>query len=140
MKKMMFLAAVSVLMLFLPISVSAQESEWKKIEGLNASINEQVHDFGSQKLYTRTEFEFKIKNDSSAVLVITNITTSCGCTTPTYSKRPVKSGKTAIVKVAYDSSRIGAFDKTINVYTNFSSEPIELRIKGSMDEPENDKK
>lgn len=108
--------------------------KWTPVEGMNVSVNEITHDFGTQKLYTKTEFEFEIKNDSTIALAISNISTSCGCTTPTYSKRPVKSGKVATVKVSYDSARIGAFNKSINVYTNFSTEPIELYIKGTMEE------
>ena len=133
MKKRFFLAAAA-LSLFFATTVSAQTNGWIKVEGCNVSVNELQHDFGTQPLYTKTEFEFKIHNDSTEVLIIKNITTSCGCTTPTYSKRPVKSGKTAVVKVAYDSARIGVFDKTISVYTNFSNEPIEFKIKGTMEE------
>ena len=103
------------------------------------SVNTTEHDFGTQKLYSKIEYEFKIQNDSADVFIIKNITTSCGCTTPTYSKRPVKSGKIAVIKVAYDSRRIGFFDKSINVYTNFSSDPIEFKIKGTMEETKNDK-
>lgn len=138
MKKRFFLAAAA-LSLFFATSASAQTDNWTKVEGCNVSVNEIQHDFGTKPLYTKTEFEFKIKNESTEVLVIKNITTSCGCTTPTYSKRPVKEGKTAIVKVAYDSARIGAFDKTIYVYTNFSTEPIELKIKGTMEEEKSNK-
>ncbi len=133
MKKRFFLAAAA-LSLFFATTASAQTNGWIKVEGCNVSVNELQHDFGTQPLYTKTEFEFKIHNDSTEVLIIKNITTSCGCTTPTYSKRPVKSGKTAVVKVAYDSARIGVFDKTISVYTNFSNEPIEFKIKGTMEE------
>lgn len=115
-------------------SSHAFAQEWTPVEGMNVSVNEITHDFGTQKLYTKTEFEFEIKNDSTIALAISNISTSCGCTTPTYSKRPVKSGKVATVKVSYDSARIGAFNKSINVYTNFSTEPIELYIKGTMEE------
>ena len=136
MKKRFFLAAAA-LSLFFATTASAQTNGWIKVEGCNVSVNELQHDFGTQPLYTKTEFEFKIHNDSTEVLVIKNITTSCGCTTPTYSKRPVKSGKIATVKVAYDASRVGIFSKTIYVYTNFSTEPIELNIKGTMEETEN---
>ena len=118
-------------------ATSAQAQDWQAVKGMNVSVNELLHDFGTHPQYTKTEFEFQIRNDSTETFVIKNITTSCGCTTPTYSKRPVKSGKTATVKVAYDASRIGIFSKTIYVYTNFSTEPIELNIKGTMEETEN---
>ena len=132
--KKTFLIAAMALMLG---AANAQAQEWLPIPGMHLSINEMTHDFGTHPQYTKTEFEFNIKNDSTLALVISNISTSCGCTTPTYSKRPVKSGKIATVKVAYDASRVGIFSKTIYVYTNFSTEPIELNIKGTMEETEN---
>lgn len=136
MKKLFLIATAAVALIF-SAPASAQTGSWTKVAGFNVSVNELEHDFGTKPLYTKTEFEFQIKNDSAETLVIKNITTSCGCTTPTYSKRPVKSGKTAVVKVAYDSARIGVFDKTVYVYTNFSNEPIELKIKGTMEETKN---
>ena len=133
MKKTFLIAAMALLL----GAANTQAQEWQPIPGMHLSINEMTHDFGTHPQYTKTEFEFNIKNDSTLALVISNISTSCGCTTPTYSKRPVKSGKIATVKVAYDASRIGIFSKTIYVYTNFSTEPIELNIKGTMEETEN---
>ena len=133
MKKTFLIAAMALLL----GAANTQAQEWQPIPGMHLSINEMTHDFGTHPQYTQTEFEFNIKNDSTLALVISNISTSCGCTTPTYSKRPVKSGKIATVKVAYDASRIGIFSKTIYVYTNFSTEPIELNIKGTMEETEN---
>ena len=133
MKKTFLIAAMALLL----GAANTQAQEWQPIPGMHLSINEMTHDFGTHPQYTKTEFEFNIKNDSTLALVISNISTSCGCTTPTYSKRPVKSGKIATVKVAYDASRVGIFSKTIYVYTNFSTEPIELNIKGTMEETEN---
>ena len=132
MKKTFLIAAMALLL----GAANTQAQEWQPIPGMHLSINEMTHDFGTHPQYTKTEFEFNIKNDSTLALVISNISTSCGCTTPTYSKRPVKSGKIATVKVAYDASRVGIFSKTIYVYTNFSTEPIELNIKGTMEETE----
>ena len=135
MKKTFLIATMALLL----GAANTQAQEWQPIPGMHLSINEMTHDFGTHPQYTKTEFEFNIKNDSTLALVISNISTSCGCTTPTYSKRPVKSGKIATVKVAYDASRIGIFSKTIYVYTNFSTEPIELNIKGTMEETEKKK-
>ena len=132
MKKTFLIAAMALLL----GAANTQAQEWQPIPGMHLSINEMTHDFGTHPQYTKTEFEFNIKNDSTLALVISNSSTSCGCTTPTYSKRPVKSGKIATVKVAYDASRVGIFSKTIYVYTNFSTEPIELNIKGTMEETE----
>ena len=94
MKKTFLIAAMALLL----GAANTQAQEWQTIPGMHLSINEMTHDFGTHPQYTKTEFEFNIKNDSTLALVISNISTSCGCTTPTYSKRPVKSGKIATVK------------------------------------------
>lgn len=112
--------------------VSAQDKEvkWDSISGQPVRVNALVHDFGVVKENSKMEFEFEFINDSAGIFIIKHVTTSCGCTTPKYSKRPIKSNKKAIVKIIYDSSRIGAFTKSVFVYTNFADEPIELKIKG----------
>ena len=131
-----FLKIAEVAIIVLTTATTTRAQEWQPVEVVSISLNEQLHDFGTRKQYTKTEFEFKLRNDSTGILVINNISTSCGCTTPTYSKRPVKSGKTANIKVAYDASRIGNFNKSVYVYTNYSNNPIELKIKGTMEADE----
>ena len=58
------------------------------------------------------------------------MTTSCGCTTPEWSKKPIKNEKKGDIKVVYDSNKIGSFKKSVYVYTNFDEKPIHVTIEG----------
>ena len=44
------------------------------------SFNEKVHDFGTIMWNSPVTAEFKVINDGNKPLVITKVTTSCGCT------------------------------------------------------------
>ena len=57
-------------------ATSAQAQDWQAVKGMNVSVNELLHDFGTHPPYTKTEFEFQIRNDSTETFVIKNITTS----------------------------------------------------------------
>lgn len=106
---------------------------WPKVEGQPLKVNELVHKFGHIRLNARAEFKFVLENDASDVLVIKHVTTSCGCTSPSWDKKPVKPGKKATVKVKYDSSNPGVFTKSVFVYTNFADKPITLQIMGEVE-------
>lgn len=74
---------------------------------------------------------FTFRNTGSEPLIITGASSSCGCTTPEYSKKPVMPGKTGEVKVKYSTETLGSFRKTIVVKSNASNAPTSvLRIKG----------
>lgn len=73
---------------------------------------------------------FTLKNVGDDLLLIEDVTTSCGCTTVTYSKEPVRSGQTVSLNVMYKAEQPEHFDKTITVYCNAKSSPVVLRITG----------
>lgn len=74
---------------------------------------------------------FTLTNTGNRPLVITDATTSCGCTTVEYKKEPVRSGNSVELKVQYKADHPEHFDKTITVYCNAETSPIKLRIMGS---------
>jgi hypothetical protein len=76
---------------------------------------------------------FKFKNTGNAPLVINRVQASCGCTTPTWTKEPVLSGKTGEITVSYNPlNRPGSFIKTISVFSNAGTAPTLLTIKGEV--------
>lgn len=76
---------------------------------------------------------FIIKNMGKAPLVINNVITSCGCTTPSWTKKPIMPGKTGEVKVTFDpEERPGSFSKTISVYNNAAKKPLMLTVRGQV--------
>ncbi|MCX6275492.1 MAG: DUF1573 domain-containing protein, partial [Bacteroidetes bacterium] len=74
--------------------------------------------------------EFKFKNTGKEPLVISNAKGSCGCTVPTWPKEPIMKGQTGVIKVHYDTKRVGAFTKTVTIESNSKTNPRVLTIKG----------
>jgi archaellum component FlaG (FlaF/FlaG flagellin family) len=100
-----------------------------------AVIDSTVYDFGtineSDGPVTHT---FKIKNDGEKALVVTKVATSCGCTTPDWTKEPIAPGQTGEIKVTYDpvNRSGGPFTKTVSVYSNGKTGSLVLTLKGNV--------
>ena len=94
------------------------------------SINHTMMDFGSFPKEERQERSFVLTNTGKGLLVIQDITTSCGCTQVEYSKEPVRPGGTLEVKVIYEAEKAEHFSKTVTVYCNTEDSPLRLTIKG----------
>ncbi len=74
---------------------------------------------------------FTFTNTTATPLVITDIHTTCGCTTPEYSKRPIAANAQSTIKITYDPMyRPGRFSRDVTIYTSASREPVVLRISG----------
>jgi len=62
---------------------------------------------------------FKFTNTGTAPLVVTQVTTSCGCTRPEWTKTPVEPGQEGEIIISYSpKGRIGIFQKSATVFTN----------------------
>ncbi|MBN2893900.1 MAG: DUF1573 domain-containing protein [Bacteroidales bacterium] len=94
------------------------------------------HDFGNitqEDGLAKITFEFT--NTGGGPIIINDVKSSCGCTTPTWTKEPVGPGAKGIVEAAYDPrNRPGHFSKTITVYSNADNSPITLTITGNVTE------
>lgn len=91
-----------------------------------------VHNFGSILKGKDGSTEFVFKNTGKGPLILKNVETSCDCTTPEWPKEPVMPGKTAKIKVVYDTKKIGVFSKTITVSSNAITNKVELTIQGEV--------
>jgi len=75
---------------------------------------------------------FEFTNTGDAPLIISDVKSSCGCTVPEKPKDPVAPGASSVIKVKYDTNRVGKIRKTVTVYSN-ASEPIKaLKINGEV--------
>lgn len=75
---------------------------------------------------------FTFTNNSDEPLIIKSARGSCGCTVPEIPEDHIAPGATGEIKVKYDTQRIGAFQKSVTVYTNLTEEPFQLYIKGNV--------
>jgi hypothetical protein len=91
-----------------------------------------VHNFGSILKGKDGSIEFVFKNTGKGPLILSNVETSCDCTTLKWPKEPVMPGKTAVIKVVYDTQKMGVFSKTITVSSNAITNKVELTIQGEV--------
>lgn len=94
---------------------------------------EMEYDFGNISEGQIIEHEFSFVNSGQAPLVISNITASCGCTTPDWTKTPIKPGEEGFVKVVFNStSKRGAQAPTVSIQANTNPTVTRLRMKGTV--------
>ena len=97
----------------------------------DVSIDKTIIDFGSFQKEEKQERSFVLTNTGKGLLVIQDITTSCGCTKVEYSKEPVRPGGVLVVKVIYEAENAEHFNKTVTVYCNTKDSPLRLTVKGT---------
>ncbi|OFY49275.1 MAG: hypothetical protein A2W85_15410 [Bacteroidetes bacterium GWF2_41_31] len=96
------------------------------------------HDFGRIIQGERVTYQFKFTNTGQSDLLISKVSTSCGCTVGKYPKTAIAPGESDYVEAAFDSGgRNGIQNKTITVLTNTQPNITTLRIKAEIVMPEN---
>lgn len=92
------------------------------------------HDFGQFREESGSQaYSFEFVNTGKSDLLITRVIASCGCTTPEWTKTPVKPGEKGFVSATYDpANRPGKFKKTISVYSNTNPAVSVLIIEGDV--------
>jgi len=131
MKKIILLTCVLIVSAF---ALFAQSPASNSVAGTQDSIvfNKKVHDYGTIVQGSNGNSEFKFINKGKLPLVLSNVQASCGCTVPEWPKEPVLPGKSAVVKVTYNTNNVGTFGKTITVTSNAVNSSVVLQIKGTV--------
>ena len=98
------------------------------------SFDKTTYDYGTVKTGADGHRFFTVKNTGDKPLIISKVQASCGCTTPEWSQDPIMPGKTAQLKVGYNTTIVGPFTKIIEVYSNDpeNSRSV-ITIKGTVD-------
>lgn len=96
------------------------------------TFDKKVHDFGAVLWKNPVTATFTITNSGDKPLVISNVTTSCGCTVANWTKTPIAPGASGVVSSTFDSKALGRFQKSIGIYCNASERPIYLAIRGEV--------
>ena len=102
--------------------------------GAEITFEKEVHDFGKMKQHGDASTEFKFKNTGTEPLIISNSRGSCGCTVPEWPREPIAPGESSVIKVKYDSKRIGPINKSVTISSNAVNTPSKvIRIKGNIE-------
>lgn len=108
------------------LAINAQDKV-AKIEFKSDTI-----DYGTIEKGSNGVRVFEFTNTGNAPLIISNVTSSCGCTIPKKPDAPILPGKTGEIEVKYDTNRVNPIRKTITVISNADTPTVALKIKGEV--------
>ena len=97
-------------------------------------FDQKVHDFGTIKEDGgQVTHSFSFVNQGGEPLIINKVNATCGCTTPDWTRQPVKPGGEGYIRATFDPRRRpGKFNKSVIVHTNASNGTVLLRIHGKV--------
>jgi hypothetical protein len=94
------------------------------------------YDFGKNVTQMKpASATFNITNAGKEPVTITLVQPSCGCTSPKYTKEPIKPGEKGEVVLTYDAKVSGFFSKSAQVKLN-DGQKYTLTIKGEVQKVE----
>jgi hypothetical protein len=76
----------------------------QKVDGAVLTLEKSSHDFGDITQGDVVEQVFKFTNTGNQPLIISEIKTTCGCTTPVFPKNPIMPGASGEIKVGFNSA------------------------------------
>lgn len=117
--------------LLILLILSACQPNTEKMDA-KASFPETEFDFGMLAYKKPVQHRFVLKNAGATPLIISNVETSCGCTVPEWTKKPIKPNKNGEINITYESDSPGTFRKTITIFYNGVDSPDTLLIKGEV--------
>jgi hypothetical protein len=100
-----------------------------KTSGTQMKFKSMRYDFGDIFKGSKGTYVFKFKNNGKTPLLLAKPESSCGCTVASWPKAPIMPGDSSEIKVTYNTSFEGAFNKTVVVNSN-NKKPVVLHIRG----------
>ncbi|PCJ82120.1 MAG: hypothetical protein COA57_13570 [Flavobacteriales bacterium] len=103
-------------------------------------FEEEVFNFGEITQGEKVNHSYKFKNTGKTDLVITSARGSCGCTVPTWPKKPIAVGEEGIIEVVFNSEgKKGQQNKKVTIVANTQPSTNVVAIKGIVIAPEKEK-
>ena len=122
--------------------LSAQDKYYKEADVIR--FDQKVHDFGDVLIAEGpVSCIFTFTNIGNQPIVVQNVISSCGCTTPEWTREPVRPGATGTIQATYSNDQGPyPFDKTLTVYVGVGASslerPVLLRLRGVSHEQKKD--
>lgn len=132
MKKIILISLIALLSMGMTHAQDVKQQS-EPINGAKIVFATLEHHYGTIRKGGDGTCVFEFVNEGNEPLVLSSVRTSCGCTTPSWTKAPIMPGQKGQIRVRYDTNRIGGFMKTITVKSNSIENPsIVLKIKGTV--------
>ncbi len=109
---------------------TAQAAVPAKVAVISFTEKDNKYEFGTVPQGTPVTHVFNFKNTGKEPLVLSSVSSTCGCTVPEWPKEPIVPGASASIKVTYNAANTGDFTKPITVVSNAATSPVVLTIHG----------
>jgi hypothetical protein len=87
------------------------------------------HDFGDIKQGDKVEHVFKFENTGTEPLILSNVSTTCGCTASNWPREPIAPGGSGEIKITFDSAgKSGMQTKVATIYSNAVNAQEKIKI------------
>ena len=132
MKNLMFFLVILLTSLVLNAQ-NQSTATVKPVKGSCIQFAEKSHDFGTIDEGVKVSYDFEFTNIGDSNLILNYVQASCGCTVPTWPRKPIKHGEKGKITVVYNSANRGGenFHQSITVTTNMEQDYVKIiYIKG----------
>lgn len=103
----------------------------EKANQTTLSFDKLVHDYGEVEPEVENFTTFTVTNTGDKPLVISDVSASCGCTTPKKPEKPIAPGESDVIEVVFKSKpgQKNEITKTVTVTANTAEKVHKVEIK-----------
>ncbi|MCZ2357333.1 MAG: DUF1573 domain-containing protein [Bacteroidia bacterium] len=92
-----------------------------------------TYNFGKATQGEVVKYTFKFTNTGKSDLILSNVQASCGCTTPSWSRDPIKPGNSGEIQVAFNTAgKMGPQKKAVTITANTEPAVTMIYIEGEV--------
>lgn len=126
-------AITLILSLVFTLGMKQANAQPEVLNGAQIQFEKESHDYGTIENGANGDCVFVFKNTGNSPLILESVKGSCSCTVPEWPTQPILPGKTAEIKVHYNTGNSGPITKTVTIVSNAVNEPTKVvRIKGTV--------
>ncbi len=131
--KNLLLLLISVTLLSSCINKSENQA---RESGQEIYFSETSHNYEDIFIDSDGSYKFVFKNLGEEAIIINKVRSTCGCTVPSWPRKPIEPGNEGEIEVKYNTALAGSFMKSIYVYSSAANSPNKLVLKGKVVEGE----
>lgn len=118
---------------FTPLQELTQQYDLRTPKGKGIiEFQETMLSAGKIPLHAKHEFCFPFRNTGEEPVIITHVSSTCGCATPEWKRRPVLPGGTDTIKVVFNADKYGNFVRSIFVQSTAQNYLEHLYLRGNV--------
>lgn len=118
---------------FTPLQEFTQQYDLRTPKGKGIiEFQETMLSAGKIPFHAKHEFCFPFRNTGEEPVIIAHVSSTCGCATPEWKRRPVLPGGTDTIKVVFNADKYGNFVRSIFVQSTAQNYLEHLYLRGNV--------